>query len=200
MQVRAAVAWQAGQPLSLETVELEGPRAGEVLVEIKATGICHTDEYTLSGADPEGLFPTVLGHEAVGALPLAHVVIGRGQALHALAEHPGHEQRVVADVSSDRDLPLGSKMRGVIVPGGLRLQQQIHDALQSRHRHAGWKQVLRAREPGEEVGQVTGRRVVTHGQIVEARLDRAIEESPELHERNDNKSHGEAVACSRVPP
>jgi S-(hydroxymethyl)glutathione dehydrogenase / alcohol dehydrogenase len=66
MQVRAAVAWQAGKPLSLETVELEGPKAGEVLVEIKATGICHTDEYTLSGADPEGLFPTVLGHEGAG--------------------------------------------------------------------------------------------------------------------------------------
>ena len=68
MQVRAAVAWQAGQPLSLETVELEGPKAGEVLVEIKATGICHTDEYTLSGADPEGLFPTVLGHEGAGVV------------------------------------------------------------------------------------------------------------------------------------
>ena len=68
MQVRAAVAWQAGQSLSVETVELEGPKAGEVLVEIKATGICHTDEYTRSGADPEGLFPTVLGHEGAGVV------------------------------------------------------------------------------------------------------------------------------------
>jgi S-(hydroxymethyl)glutathione dehydrogenase/alcohol dehydrogenase len=66
MQTRAAVARQAGQPLSLETVEIEGPRAGEVLVEIKATGICHTDEFTLSGADPEGLFPSILGHEGAG--------------------------------------------------------------------------------------------------------------------------------------
>src|ERR1700748_749610 len=66
MQTRAAVARQAGQPLSLETVELEGPRAGEVLVEIKATGICHTDEFTLSGADPEGIFPAILGHEGAG--------------------------------------------------------------------------------------------------------------------------------------
>ena len=57
MDVRAAVAHKAGAPLSIETVQLEGPRAGEVLVEIKATGICHTDEFTLSGADPEGLFP-----------------------------------------------------------------------------------------------------------------------------------------------
>src|ERR1700689_4132848 len=66
MQTRAAVARQAGQPLSLETGELEGLRAGEVLVEIKATGICHTDEFTLSGADPEGIFPAILGHEGAG--------------------------------------------------------------------------------------------------------------------------------------
>jgi S-(hydroxymethyl)glutathione dehydrogenase / alcohol dehydrogenase len=66
MDVRAAVAHKAGAPLTIETVQLEGPRAGEVLVEVKATGICHTDEFTLSGADPEGLFPTILGHEGAG--------------------------------------------------------------------------------------------------------------------------------------
>lgn len=66
MDVRAAVALEAGKPLSIETVQLEGPKAGEVLVEIKATGVCHTDAYTLSGADPEGLFPTILGHEGAG--------------------------------------------------------------------------------------------------------------------------------------
>src|SRR3978361_1783298 len=66
MDVRAAVAFEAGKPLEVTTVQLEGPRAGEVLVEIKATGICHTDAYTLSGADPEGLFPAVLGHEGAG--------------------------------------------------------------------------------------------------------------------------------------
>ena len=66
MKVRAAVAREAGKPLSLETVDVDGPRAGEVLVEIKATGICHTDEYTLSGADPEGIFPAILGHEGAG--------------------------------------------------------------------------------------------------------------------------------------
>ncbi len=66
MDVRAAVAFAAGQPLSIETVQLEGPRAGEVLVEIKATGLCHTDKYTLSGADPEGMFPAILGHEGAG--------------------------------------------------------------------------------------------------------------------------------------
>ena len=68
MEVRAAVAHEAGKPLAIETVELEGPRAGEVLVEIKATGICHTDAYTLSGADPEGLFPSILGHEGAGVV------------------------------------------------------------------------------------------------------------------------------------
>ncbi|HEY1290933.1 MAG TPA: S-(hydroxymethyl)glutathione dehydrogenase/class III alcohol dehydrogenase [Burkholderiales bacterium] len=66
MDVRAAVAHKAGAPLTIETVQLQGPKAGEVLVEIKATGICHTDEFTRSGADPEGLFPAILGHEGAG--------------------------------------------------------------------------------------------------------------------------------------
>ncbi len=68
MDVRAAVAHQAGKPLTIETVQLEGPKAGEVMIEIKATGVCHTDEFTLSGADPEGLFPTILGHEGAGVV------------------------------------------------------------------------------------------------------------------------------------
>ena len=68
METRAAVAHAAGQPLTIETVTLDGPRAGEVLVEIKATGVCHTDEFTLSGADPEGIFPAILGHEGAGVV------------------------------------------------------------------------------------------------------------------------------------
>jgi len=68
MKVNAAVAHKAGAPLEIETVDLEGPKAGEVLVEIKATGICHTDAYTLSGKDPEGLFPAILGHEGAGVV------------------------------------------------------------------------------------------------------------------------------------
>ena len=68
MDVRAAIAVEAGQPLEIETVQLEGPKAGEVLIEIKATGICHTDQYTLSGADSEGLFPSILGHEGAGVV------------------------------------------------------------------------------------------------------------------------------------
>jgi S-(hydroxymethyl)glutathione dehydrogenase/alcohol dehydrogenase len=74
MEVRAAVAVKAGQPLEISTVQLEGPREGEVLVEVRATGVCHTDEFTLSGADPEGLFPAILGHEGAGVV----VDIGRG--------------------------------------------------------------------------------------------------------------------------
>ncbi len=68
MRVRAAVAHRAGAPLTIEDVELEGPRQGEVLVEIKATGVCHTDAFTLSGKDPEGLFPAILGHEGAGVV------------------------------------------------------------------------------------------------------------------------------------
>jgi len=66
MKTRAAVAFEAGKPLVIEEVDLDGPRAGEVLVEIKATGVCHTDEFTRSGADPEGLFPVIFGHEGAG--------------------------------------------------------------------------------------------------------------------------------------
>jgi len=68
MQTRAAVAHKAGEPLTIETVELDGPREGECLVEIQATGICHTDEFTRSGADPEGVFPAILGHEGAGVV------------------------------------------------------------------------------------------------------------------------------------
>lgn len=74
MQVKAAVAYEAGKPLTIETVQLDGPRAGEVLVEIKATGVCHTDAYTLSGKDSEGLFPAILGHEGAGVV----VEVGQG--------------------------------------------------------------------------------------------------------------------------
>ncbi len=68
MKTRAAVAYEADKPLAIENVDLQGPREGEVLVEIKATGVCHTDEFTLSGADPEGLFPAIFGHEGAGVV------------------------------------------------------------------------------------------------------------------------------------
>ena len=83
MKTRAAVAWKAGAPLSIETVDLQGPREGEVLVEVKATGICHTDQYTLSGADPEGLFPAILGHEGAGVV----VELGAGVASLQVGDH-----------------------------------------------------------------------------------------------------------------
>jgi S-(hydroxymethyl)glutathione dehydrogenase/alcohol dehydrogenase len=74
MKTRAAVAFAAGKPLEIVEVDLEGPKAGEVLIEVKATGVCHTDEFTLSGADPEGLFPVILGHEGAGVV----VEVGAG--------------------------------------------------------------------------------------------------------------------------
>jgi len=80
METRAAVAWKAGEPLSIETVNLDGPREGEVLVEVKSTGICHTDEFTRSGADPEGLFPAILGHEGAG------VVVDTGPGVTSVAK------------------------------------------------------------------------------------------------------------------
>jgi S-(hydroxymethyl)glutathione dehydrogenase / alcohol dehydrogenase len=83
MDVRAAVAWKAGDPLTIETVQLEGPRAGEVLVEVKATGLCHTDKYTLSGADPEGIFPSILGHEGAGVV----VELGEGVTTLKKGDH-----------------------------------------------------------------------------------------------------------------
>ncbi|PRP95418.1 S-(hydroxymethyl)glutathione dehydrogenase [Enhygromyxa salina] len=83
MKTRAAVAHAANKPLTIEEVELGGPRAGEVLIEIKATGVCHTDAYTLSGADPEGLFPAVLGHEGAGVV----VEVGEGVRSLEVGDH-----------------------------------------------------------------------------------------------------------------
>ncbi len=83
MKVRAAVAYEAKKPLVVEEVDLEGPKAGEVLVQLKATGICHTDEFTLSGADPEGLFPAIFGHEGAGIV----VDVGPGVTSLAKGDH-----------------------------------------------------------------------------------------------------------------
>ena len=130
MKTRAAVAWKAGAPLSIETVDLQGPKAGEVLVEIKATGICHTDEFTLSGADPEGIFPSILGHEGAGVVvkcgpgvkslkPGDHVLVwgasgGLGVFGVQLAAASGaHAIGVISD-ESKRDYVLGLGAKGVI--------------------------------------------------------------------------------------
>src|SRR6516225_5798576 len=80
MKARAAVAHGAGKPLTIETIDVEGPKQGEVLVEIKATGVCHTDAYTLSGKDPEGLFPAILGHEGAG------IVVDTGAGVTTIAK------------------------------------------------------------------------------------------------------------------
>src|SRR5579884_1290167 len=83
METRAAVAIAPGQPLEVTTIQLDGPHAGEVLVALKATGICHTDEFTLSGADPEGLFPAIFGHEGAGVV----VDVGPGVTSVAKGDH-----------------------------------------------------------------------------------------------------------------
>jgi S-(hydroxymethyl)glutathione dehydrogenase/alcohol dehydrogenase len=83
VKVRAAIAYEPGQPLVVDDVELQGPKAGEVLVEIRATGVCHTDEFTRSGADPEGLFPAILGHEGAGVV----VDVGPGVATLRKGDH-----------------------------------------------------------------------------------------------------------------
>jgi S-(hydroxymethyl)glutathione dehydrogenase/alcohol dehydrogenase len=83
MKTRAAVAYEANQPLVIEEVDLDGPKAGEVLVQMKATGICHTDEFTRSGADPEGLFPVIFGHEGAGIV----VDVGDGVTSVAKGDH-----------------------------------------------------------------------------------------------------------------
>ena len=106
MDVRAAVAFAAGKPLEVTQVQLDGPRAGEVLVEIKATGICHTDEFTLSGADPEGLFPAILGHEGAGVVVdvgAGVTSVQEGRPRHS-ALHAGMPAVPVLPVAQDQSL------------------------------------------------------------------------------------------------
>src|ERR1700693_4787566 len=83
MRTKAAIAFEAGKPLAIEMVELDGPKDGEVLIEVKATGICHTDEFTRSGGDPEGLFPAILGHEGAGVV----VDVGKGVTTLKKGDH-----------------------------------------------------------------------------------------------------------------
>lgn len=83
MKIRAAVAWEPNKPLSIEEVDLEAPRRGEVLVKLEATGVCHTDAYTLSGADPEGIFPVILGHEGAGIV----IELGEGVTSLEIGDH-----------------------------------------------------------------------------------------------------------------
>ena len=114
MKTKAAVAWKSAAPLTIETVDLEGPNFGEVLVEIKATGICHTDYYTLSGADPEGIFPAILGHEGAG------IVVDVGPGVTTLQEgrprHPALHARMppvqVLPVAQDQPVPADPRHAG----------------------------------------------------------------------------------------
>src|SRR5438132_1655399 len=106
MDVRAAVAHKAGAALTIETVQLQGPRAGEVLVEIKATGICHTDEFTRPGSDPEGLFPAILGHEGAG------VTTGIGAVINPAKVEPGANVVVFGLGGIGLNVVQGARMAG----------------------------------------------------------------------------------------
>src|SRR6266550_404597 len=108
MDVRAAVAQKAGAPLTIETVQLAGPKAGEVLVEIKATGICHTDEFTRSGADPEGLFPAILGHEGAG------IVVDVGAGVSSLKKGDHDARALVAQDGWEQALGIGTRARELV--------------------------------------------------------------------------------------
>ena len=103
MKIRAAVAFEPGKPLEIEEVELEGPREGECLVRLAAAGVCHTDAYTLSGADPEGVFPVVLGHEAESDKDEASITV----------EFPPSAPKCTPGVASPlRSLRLGKRRGG----------------------------------------------------------------------------------------
>ena len=114
MDVRAAIAVEAGKPLVVDKVQLDGPKAGEVLVEIKATGICHTDKYTLSGADPEGLFPSILGHEGAGVVVEvgAGVKIAQGGRSRHSALYPRMPRVQVLHQPQDQPLHADSRHAG----------------------------------------------------------------------------------------
>ena len=127
MKTKAAVAWRAGAPLTIEEVDLAGPRDGEVLVEVKATGICHTDYYTLSGADPEGLFPAILGHEGAGVV----LEVGAGVPWLKAGDHviplytPRVPQLQVLPVEEDQPVP-GDPQHAGQGPDARRQQPVFH--------------------------------------------------------------------------
>ena len=121
MKTKAAVAYAAGKPLEVTTVDLDGPHAGEVLVEIKATGICHTDEFTRSGADPEGLFPVIFGHEGAG------IVVDVGPGVTSVQERRSCHSALHAGMPAVQIVPVAQ-------------DQSVHrDPRDARQGHdAGW--------------------------------------------------------------
>ena len=164
MQVRAAIARQSGEPLSLETVELDGPRDGEVLVEIKATGICHTDEYTLSGADPEGIFPAILGHEGAGVV----VDVGRNvtslrKGDHVIPLYTPECRQCEYCLSRKTNLCVAIRAtqgKGVMPDGTSRFRARRRDDL-SLHGHVNLRQLHGA--AGDRAGENPAGRAVRQG-------------------------------------
>ena len=135
MKTRAAVAYAAGKPLVIEEVDLDGPKAGEVLVEIKATGVCHTDEFTRSGADPEGLFPVIFGHEGAGVV----VDVGPGVTTLKKGDHviPLYtpECRAVQVVPVAQDQPVHGDPRDAGQGRDARRHQPLLDRRQDQIHH-----------------------------------------------------------------
>ena len=127
MKTRAAIAWAAGKPLEVVEVDLDGPKAGEVLVEIRATGVCHTDEFTRSGGDPEGLFPVIFGHEGAGIVVDVgpgvrslkkgdHVIVlaGRDKGKHGevIEMRPNENRALVRGVNTAGESAISSAVPG----------------------------------------------------------------------------------------
>ena len=127
MKTRAAVAWKAGSPLTIETIEIGGPQPGEVLVEVMATGVCHTDAYTLSGADPEGIFPAILGHEGAGIVRevgAGVTTLKPGDHVIPLYTPECRALRLPASIAADQPVPRKSAR-----PRGKRPHARWHVAL-----------------------------------------------------------------------
>jgi hypothetical protein len=131
MKTKAAVAWEAGKPLSIEEVDLGGPKEGEVLVRLVATGVCHTDAYTLSGADPEGAFPSILGHEGGGVVEEVRRQFREKPGIMDRTEKPDYAQCV--------SIVTAAAQREMILPSLIPIVVTVIVGLLSYQALGGWK-------------------------------------------------------------
>ena len=194
MDVRAAVAFGPGKPLEVTTVQLDGPRAGEVLVEIKATGICHTDEFTLSGADPEGLFPAILGHEGAGIVVDVGpgVTSGEKRRSRHSALHAGMPAVPVLPVAQDQSLhrhprhpgPGRDARRHVALFARWQEAPPLHGLLDLREFH---------RAAGNRGGENPRRRAVRQGLLHRLRRDHRHRRG---HQHRQGRARRESASCS----
>ena len=186
MKTRAAIAWAAGKPLEVVDVELAGPKAGEVLVEIKATGVCHTDEFTRSGADPEGLFPVIFGHEGAGVV----VDVGPGVTSLKKGDHviPLYtpECRAVQILPVAQDQPLHGDPRDAGQGRDARRHQPLLDRRQAGAPLHGLLDLLQLhRAAGDRAGEDPRGRAVREGLLHRLRRHHR-------HRRGDQHREGRA--------